>query len=204
MTGTAPCGFILRNAGSSRPPNAPPASMCRCSSSSSPTSHMTFWTLNELRRPQTHNGAPSGRGAWLRGVVPDILRSPVSATSAWLTFYTTAGSPGHTPERGCQANAVLLPVNAPSRPAGAGWRRSARSAVRRLVRADVLVPLDRKAAPGAKLLASPIPADMDHEAPGDGLDASRLPIGNLRCWPMPRPSPSCSCRSPLRGQRFSR
>ena len=39
--------------GASSPPNLPPASICSCSSASSPISHMTFWTLNELRRPQT-------------------------------------------------------------------------------------------------------------------------------------------------------
>jgi len=45
-------GFIARNADVSSP-NLPPASICWCSSPSSPISHITFWTLNELRRPQT-------------------------------------------------------------------------------------------------------------------------------------------------------
>src|ERR1044071_1901051 len=53
MTGMRPWGFIARKSGVSRPPNCPPASICSCGSSSSPISHMTFWRLKELRRPQT-------------------------------------------------------------------------------------------------------------------------------------------------------
>src|SRR5665213_1419301 len=53
ITGTRPCGFMARKFGVSSPPKSPPASICRCARPSSPTSHITFWTLKELRRPQT-------------------------------------------------------------------------------------------------------------------------------------------------------
>src|SRR5215469_12249021 len=53
MTGTRPCGFMLRNAALSNPPKSPPAGTCSCARPNSPTNHITFWTLNEFRRPQT-------------------------------------------------------------------------------------------------------------------------------------------------------
>jgi hypothetical protein len=52
MTGTRPCGFIVRNSGASRPPASPPALICSCARSSSPIVQSAFCTLNALRRPQ--------------------------------------------------------------------------------------------------------------------------------------------------------
>src|SRR5262249_6435893 len=53
ITGTRPCGFNARNDGSSSLPKSPPAGTCAWARPSSPTSQSTFWTLKELRRPQT-------------------------------------------------------------------------------------------------------------------------------------------------------
>src|SRR5882757_10276923 len=55
IMGTRPCGLIAKNSDASSPPNLPPASICSWASPSSPTSHITFWTLNDERRPQTFN-----------------------------------------------------------------------------------------------------------------------------------------------------
>jgi len=52
ITGMRPWGFRARNAGSSSRPKLPPAGTCSNSIPSSPTSHRTFCTLKELRRPQ--------------------------------------------------------------------------------------------------------------------------------------------------------
>ena len=52
----------------------------------------------------------------------------------------------------------------------------ARLPVRRLVRADILVPLDRQPVPGGELLARPFPPDIDLEAIGGGFHIARLAV----------------------------
>src|SRR5437868_1935804 len=52
MTGTRRFGFISPNSSVSSPPNGPPASIRSCATPSSPTAHIAFCTLMELRRPQ--------------------------------------------------------------------------------------------------------------------------------------------------------
>src|SRR6266404_1697251 len=66
ITGTRPCGFIAKNSDVSSPPNWPPASICSCASPSSPITHITFWTLNDERRPQTFSifALPSSPALW--------------------------------------------------------------------------------------------------------------------------------------------
>src|SRR6185437_13345496 len=53
ITGTRRFGLSAPNSSVSSPPNGPPASMRSCGRPSSPTAHITFCTLIELRRPQT-------------------------------------------------------------------------------------------------------------------------------------------------------
>src|SRR4051812_49167254 len=65
ITGTRRLGFIDANSSVSRPPNGPPASIRSCGISSSPTAHITFWTLIEFLRPQMRSMSGAAQGAAL-------------------------------------------------------------------------------------------------------------------------------------------
>src|SRR5579875_930788 len=108
MTGTRPWGFMARKVGASSPPNAPPAGMCSWARPSSPTSHITFCTLNELRRPQilsiaglaSRNDAPR----WVRGTVAVKGKSREGAGAIALDSAAAAFlHQERAPRRGCGA-----------------------------------------------------------------------------------------------------
>src|SRR3569832_420844 len=74
ITGTRRFGFMAPNSSVSRPPNGPPASICSRGRPNSPTAHMTFCTLIELRRPQTFS---MGSGALERTAFAEQQRLAV-------------------------------------------------------------------------------------------------------------------------------
>src|SRR3954454_16681842 len=74
--GTRPLGLRLRYSGSRLPPNGPPTSRRSNGRSSSAQHHSTFWTLEDVDRPQIF----SMEGSWLAAVIIS-LSLPESATA---------------------------------------------------------------------------------------------------------------------------
>src|SRR5262249_54810821 len=72
IVGTRPFGFIARYFGSRLPPNGPPRSTRSYSMPSSAQHHSTFWTLDDVVRPQILSIAapPAGFAVWSLSFLP--------------------------------------------------------------------------------------------------------------------------------------
>src|SRR6266699_4684355 len=71
--GTRPLGLRLRYSGSRLPPNGPPTSRRSKGISSSAQHHSTFWTLDELARPQIFS-IDASLAAWKVAIGASVSR----------------------------------------------------------------------------------------------------------------------------------